>query len=52
MRSDFNVEDEFVEDDWAADEDDSEFDGDCNESQPCRGDEPWLDQDLPTLGED
>lgn len=28
-------------------EDDSlEIDGDCNESQPCRGDEPWLSQDL------
>jgi hypothetical protein len=23
-------------------DDDSEIDGDCNESQPCRGDEPWL----------
>lgn len=46
MRSDFNLEDEFVEDDWDIDEDDSEIDGDCNESQPCRGDEPWLDQDL------
>lgn len=46
MRSDFNVEDQFMEDDWEADDDDSEFDGDCNESQPCRGDEPWLDQDL------
>lgn len=52
MRSDFNMEDEFVEDDWDADEDYSEIDGDCNESQFCRGDEPWLDQDLPTLGED
>jgi hypothetical protein len=28
-------------------DDDSEIDGDCNESQPCRGDEPWLTQDLP-----
>ena len=24
------------------DDDDSEIDGDCNESQPCRGDEPWF----------
>jgi len=37
-------EDDFVEDDWYVDENDSEIDGDCNESQPCRGDEPWLDQ--------
>jgi hypothetical protein len=28
-------------------DDDSEIDGDCNESQPCRGDEPSLPQDLP-----
>ena len=27
--------------------DDSEIGGDCNESQPCRGDESWLPQDLP-----
>jgi hypothetical protein len=27
-------------------DDDSEIDGDCNESQPCRGDEPELDYDL------
>jgi hypothetical protein len=27
-------------------EDDSEIDGDCNESQPCRGDEPGLEHDL------
>ena len=46
MRSKLHEEDEFVEDDWYADEDDSEIDGDCNESQPCRGDEPWLDQCL------
>jgi hypothetical protein len=26
--------------------DDSEIDGDCNESQLFRGDEPWLTQDL------
>ena len=26
--------------------DDSEIDGDCNESQPCRGDESGLTQDL------
>ena len=25
---------------------DSEIDGDCNESQPCRGDEPWLQSNL------
>ena len=30
------------------DDDDSEIDGDCNESQPCRGDEPWLQSDLDT----
>jgi len=29
-------------------DDDSEIDGDCNESQPCRGDEPWLQSDLDT----
>ena len=29
------------------DDDDSEIDGDCNESQPCRGDEPSPTQDLP-----
>ncbi len=45
MRSGFQMEDNFLEDDWDFD-DDSEIDGDCNESQPCRGDEPWLDQDL------
>ena len=28
-------------------DDDSEIDGDCNESQPCRGDEPSPTQDLP-----
>ena len=27
-------------------DDDSEIDSDCNESQPCRGDEPSLPQDL------
>lgn len=27
-------------------DDASETDGDCNESQPCRGDEPWLPQDI------
>jgi hypothetical protein len=27
-------------------DDDSEIDGDCNESQPCRGDESGLTQDL------
>ena len=27
-------------------DDDSEIDGDCNESQPCRGDEPGLARDL------
>ena len=27
-------------------DDESEIDGDCNESQPCRGDEPWLTQDI------
>jgi hypothetical protein len=27
-------------------DDDSEIDGDCNESQPCRGDESWLPQDI------
>jgi hypothetical protein len=26
--------------------DDSKIDGDCNESQPCRGDEDWLPEDL------
>ena len=46
MRSEFDDDDEFVTDDWFAEEDYSEIDGDCNESQPCRGDEPWLDQDL------
>lgn len=51
MRSDFQVGDEFPEDDWDFD-DDSEIDGDCNESQPCRGDEPWLEQAFPTLGEE
>jgi hypothetical protein len=29
------------------DDDDSEIDGDCNESQPCRGDERSLPQDPP-----
>jgi hypothetical protein len=52
MQSDFQVEDDFPEDDWDFDEDDSEFDSYCNESQPCRGDEPWLDQDLLTLEEE
>jgi hypothetical protein len=28
-------------------DDDSEIDGDCNESQSCRGDEPSPTQDLP-----
>jgi hypothetical protein len=46
MQSGFQAEDDFLEDDWDFDYDDSEIDGDCNESQPCRGDEPWLDQDL------
>ena len=27
-------------------DDDSEIDGDCNKSQPCRGDEPELDYEL------
>ena len=49
MGSGFQVEDEFLEDDWDFDDEDSEIDGDCNESQPCRGDEPWLDQDLLAL---
>ena len=31
---------------WDADRDASEIDGDCNESQPCRGDESWLPQDI------
>ena len=52
MQSGFQVEDDFPEDDWDFDEEDSEFDGDCNESQPCRGDEPWLDQDLLTMEEE
>jgi hypothetical protein len=30
----------------ADDDDHSEIDGDCNESQPCRGDESWLPQDI------
>jgi len=37
---------EFEEDIVDLDEDDSEISGDCNESQPCRGDEAWLPQDL------
>ena len=28
-------------------DDDPEIDGDCNESQPCRGDEASLPQDFP-----
>jgi len=31
---------------WDADRDASEIDGDCNESQPCRGYESWLPQDI------
>jgi hypothetical protein len=46
--------DEVTEDDFfdsgdtlILDDDDSEIDGVCNESQPCRGDEPSPTQDLP-----
>jgi hypothetical protein len=49
MQSDLNLENdstEFEEDIVDLDEDDSEISGDCNESQPCRGDEAWLPQDL------
>jgi hypothetical protein len=35
---------------WTIDEDDSEISGDCNESQPCRGDEPWLDREIDLRG--
>ena len=39
--------DEKLDDYLDADDDDhSEIDGDCNESQPCRGDESWLPQDI------
>ena len=56
MKTDIDVatNDDFGDSDHYADtielsllDDDSEIDGDCNESQPCRGDEPWLTQDLP-----
>ncbi|WP_353072444.1 hypothetical protein [Tunturiibacter gelidiferens] len=49
MQSDLNLQNdstEFEEDIVDLDEDDSEISGDCNESQPCRGDEAWLPQDL------
>ena len=43
------TEDDFFDsgDTLILDDDDSEIDGDCNESQPCRGDEPSPTQDLP-----
>jgi hypothetical protein len=43
-----STEDEFTDIEDIADIDDeySEISGDCDESQPCRGDEPWLDQEL------
>jgi hypothetical protein len=49
MQSDLNLENdstEFEENIVDLDEDASEISGDCNESQPCRGDEAWLPQDL------
>ena len=49
MQTQFEEEDDFVDDDWIFDVRDSEIDGDCNESQPCRGDEPWLDEGFLTL---
>jgi len=38
--------DDGFEDYWDPDRETSEIDGDCNESQPCRGDESWLSQDI------
>ena len=49
MGSGFQVEDEFLEDDWDFDDEDSEIDGDCKESQPCRGDEPRAERRVATI---
>ena len=48
MQSDLNLDNEFTEfDEYIVDlDEESEISGDCNESQPCRGDEAWLPQDL------
>jgi hypothetical protein len=49
MPSGSNLENDDTEfDDYEIDldEGDSEIDDDCNESQPCRGDESWLPRDL------
>jgi hypothetical protein len=48
MPAENSTEDEFTDIEDIADIDDeySEISGDCDESQPCRGDEPWLDQEL------
>ena len=46
---DESIDDQFDESENTLnlDDDDSEIDSDCNESQPCRGDECSLPQDPP-----